>query len=535
MSQQIHRILAPKTSPTPSREAESKNRSGTSIWCNGREPCFRCRKDNVDCTYGKRQREAIADVLAENERLKKSNTEKDKLLQPITYSHDVEACISIVDKLKEDNKTRQDGLRLITSTQIKNNNFKIGDAPKEAVTMGLPNSGIGPAICPFCSCRLRPWSFPRYPSNSEMSANAIATLSAGGITYVRQLINFSTTWDFLPFCLICKVPFLHAYDTRSSDFCSTALVNALIALAIRVTTETENETGPSPANGIGSKQFFDNAERFLGDGRQPNHLPDIQAVGIMSIYKVTCGGIREAQTLAQLLWSGITDLCNRHPPEEENDTQYALACTTTYCGAVSLIRLIRLVACGQSFNLSNLVLEQDPIILDQSLCGLTSTCEDNGDLRFAGLGIDAHSSKLCGIHLIGAKIFQLTEWTYKNLSGLDATSKDVPLNRLISDFFTLQKGVAANTPSTLYIHMYYHFCLLVLFRPFSAQAILSLGQSYRNLFTLRRISGFVPYFISAADAYGRAVADSLSSVDAASVRILTLDDAVPIVSLELPR
>ncbi|KAL7903641.1 hypothetical protein GGI35DRAFT_465641 [Trichoderma velutinum] len=380
MSQQTHRILAPKTSPTPSTEAEPKSRSGTSIRvacqycrkkrlkCNGQEPCFRCRKDNVDCTYGKRQREAIADLLAENERLKKSNAEKDKLLQPITYSHDVEICIRIVDKLKEDNKSRQDVLRVITSTQIKNNHLKIGYAPKEAVTMGLANSGIGPAICPFCSCRLRPWSFPRYPSDSEMSANAIATLSAGGMstpaslpsssasgdtaktrtdnwmmlgldsTYVRQLINFSTTWDCLPFCLICKVPFLQAYDTGSSDFCSTALVNALIALAIRVTTETENETGLSPANGIRSKQFFDNAERFLGNGKQPNHLPDIQAVGIMSIYKITCGGIKEAQTLAQLLWSGITDLCNRHPPEEENDTQYVLARTTTYCGAVSLIR-----------------------------------------------------------------------------------------------------------------------------------------------------------------------------------------------------
>lgn len=64
--------------------------------------------------------------------------------------------------------------------------------------------------------------------------------------------------------------------------------------------------------------------------------------------------------------------------------------------------------------------------------------------------------------------------------------------------------------------MYYQFCLLLLFRPLvgvvpndslvqpqeicaqSAQAILSLAQCYDNLFTLRRVSGFIPYFVFAS-------------------------------------
>lgn len=64
--------------------------------------------------------------------------------------------------------------------------------------------------------------------------------------------------------------------------------------------------------------------------------------------------------------------------------------------------------------------------------------------------------------------------------------------------------------------MYYHFCLLCALRPFvnlakndsniqprkicrqAAQSILALAQSYDDLFTLRRVSGLIPYFVYAA-------------------------------------
>lgn len=53
----------------------------------------------------------------------------------------------------------------------------------------------------------------------------------------------------------------------------------------------------------------------------------------------------------------------------------------------------------------------------------------------------------------------------------------------------------------------------------SAQSILSLAQSYDNLFTVRRISGFVPYFVLAAGLYGLDMADSGSPMDPTYVRL----------------
>lgn len=85
--------------------------------------------------------------------------------------------------------------------------------------------------------------------------------------------------------------------------------------------------------------------------------------------------------------------------------------------------------------------------------------------------------------------------------------------------------------------IYYHFCLLVLFQPFlglaeddslirpseicaqSALSVLSLAQSYESLFTLRRVSGFVPYFVLTTGLFSRTSADASSSLETRYVRI----------------
>lgn len=78
--------------------------------------------------------------------------------------------------------------------------------------------------------------------------------------------------------------------------------------------------------------------------------------------------------------------------------------------------------------------------------------------------------------------------------------------------------------------MYYHFCLLCAFRPFvgltmentniqpheictqAAKSVLSLAQSYDDLFTLRRVSGFIPYFITASGLFSLGMEDAGSRV-----------------------
>lgn len=96
--------------------------------------------------------------------------------------------------------------------------------------------------------------------------------------------------------------------------------------------------------------------------------------------------------------------------------------------------------------------------------------------------------------------------------------------------------------------MYYHFCVLCAFRPFvslavgesdiqpheictqAAQSILALAQSYDDLFTLRRVSGLVPYFICASGLYGLGMIDSGSAMDPVHLRLR--DQTPPMIKFE---
>ena len=96
------------------------------IQCDGRQPCFRCQKAAAGCLYQKRQRGHITDLLAEIERLRKDNAEKDKLLEIIMFSHNVETCKNIIQNLKNGNKSRQD-VSAAMHSKIRCHSFQVGN------------------------------------------------------------------------------------------------------------------------------------------------------------------------------------------------------------------------------------------------------------------------------------------------------------------------------------------------------------------------------------------------------------------------
>jgi len=141
--------------------------------------------------------------------------------------------------------------------------------------------------------------------------------------------------------------------------------------------------------------------------------------------------------------------------------------------------------------------------------------------------------------LIAANLFQLTEWVYNIILSAEAdiyaASRDVKdvYERCLGwykDFFRLLAPDGGRSPFVLFVHMYYHFCLLCAFRPFvslsldgvdvypqeictqAVHSILALAQSYDDLFTLRRVSGLIPYFICASGLFSLAMEDGGSQV-----------------------
>lgn len=85
--------------------------------------------------------------------------------------------------------------------------------------------------------------------------------------------------------------------------------------------------------------------------------------------------------------------------------------------------------------------------------------------------------------------------------------------------------------------MYYHSCLLYMFRPFigltlkdprirpqdiciqATQSVLALAQAYDDLFTLRRVPGLMPYFVCASGLFALAMEDGGLVMDPVHLRV----------------
>ncbi|GJN78595.1 hypothetical protein PLIIFM63780_002104, partial [Purpureocillium lilacinum] len=140
-----------------------------------------------------------------------------------------------------------------------------------------------------------------------------------------------------------------------------------------------------------------------------------------------------------------------------------------------------------------------------------------------------YTAQISNPQLVPAKIFQLTEWVYKLLVRLPAATGDevVLIYRRCLDwyegFYVMLAADGSNSPFVAFVHMYYHSCLLSLFRPYvsmplsglhvhprdiclqAARSILGLSEAYVDTFDVRNLSPLVPYFVCASGLLSLAV------------------------------
>lgn len=158
--------------------------------------------------------------------------------------------------------------------------------------------------------------------------------------YVQDLFDALLTWEVLPFCIIYKDSFMRDYHLGLSRYCSSALVNALVALSTLMIVEVDKQARKPPAFRLGNEHFFDDAKAVLQNGRRKS-LPDFQALGILSLYKISSGCEMEARELAEAFVAGITEFYFRELSVvgvgEDEDARVRAA---TYCGAINLLRYV---------------------------------------------------------------------------------------------------------------------------------------------------------------------------------------------------
>lgn len=155
-----------------------------------------------------------------------------------------------------------------------------------------------------------------------------------------HLFDVLFTWDYLPLCLISKDAFLQDYHSRSDRFCSVALVHSIIALATQIVNEYSDEDGLLPSGWLSSKVFNDRAQEIVQNSKRPLSLPDIQAIGILSLYHLRRGREAEAEEFAKACVTAITELRQHEHLTGGEDERYTRSRANTYCGAVSLTRYV---------------------------------------------------------------------------------------------------------------------------------------------------------------------------------------------------
>ncbi|KAK1754718.1 fungal transcriptional regulatory protein [Echria macrotheca] len=536
--------------------------------CDGQSPCARCDEAGESCEYDHIRRESKGELRAETVRLRRDTAESDTLLRAVASIVDPYMCRRVLQGLMDGTITRQAVLQEFY--QESDSGGSTGPSP------GSAQSGSGPLHSASTSSfgQLRSWkscrpnihnidpsagkdveklklrgtilSLPPLPLDAYSSHAQTDTWTRTGWTkaHLRHLIDALRTWDYLPFCLFSEELFMRDYDSGATQYCSSALVHAILALATRLINESSDDTGLLPSGWKRSRVFLDEANGMLQTVRRLEGLPDIQALGMLSLYHLRCGRENEAHEVAKAFATSIRDLLV-NSPTAGGDQDYMRVRNITYCGAVTLTRMLAL-ASGRIFNIAEYTIQEDLFSIDQlpggGLRGIPNKQGRPGPTP--GLATDGNA-RPWDVQLIGASLFQLTEWVYQLImaaqTDVQAASDELPAvyKRCLNwytDIFSLQPPDAGRTPFVMFVHMYYHFCLLCAFRPFvsfvlnnsslkpheiciqATQSILALGQSYDELFTLRRVSGLIPYFICATGLFSLAMEEGGSEVDPVHLR-----------------
>lgn len=217
----------------------------------------------------------------------------------------------------------------------------------------FPNRNAARSSSPRSSIEL---SLPAAPNDAYAASLQRDTWTQTGWTraHIRHLFDVLSTWDNIAFSLLRKEEFLHDFEAGSSRFCSTALVNALLALSTRLINEKEDDSDILPSGWFGSRRFLLKANALLRSQGLRDRLPDIQSLGILALYHIRCGRENEARDLAESCASSVRALFSGNIAVDPLNEQYVKVQATTYCGAVSLLRYVwlHITLCGSVANSS---------------------------------------------------------------------------------------------------------------------------------------------------------------------------------------
>jgi len=126
------------------------------------------------------------------------------------------------------------------------------------------------------------------PEAPHPNANQGWTSVTSDGAFVEHLMALYFCWEYPTFASLNKEHFLEDMRGGNPRYCSSLLVNALLAVGCRFSTQPNSRTDPDDGNTAGD-HFFAEASRLLELETDRHSLTTIQALGLMSIREASCG------------------------------------------------------------------------------------------------------------------------------------------------------------------------------------------------------------------------------------------------------
>lgn len=114
---------------------------------------------------------------------------------------------------------------------------------------------------------------------------------------VQHLLSLYFCWEYPIFTLLSKEHFIEDFQAGRPRFCSSMLVNSLLALGCRFSRLPASRLNPSDPYTSGD-HFFEESRKLSLQEEDHHNVTTIQALGIMSIREASCGRDAEARRYA---------------------------------------------------------------------------------------------------------------------------------------------------------------------------------------------------------------------------------------------
>jgi hypothetical protein len=165
---------------------------------------------------------------------------------------------------------------------------------------------------------------------------------------IEHMFALYFCWEHPIFQTLSREHFLSDLQTGTHRYCSSLLVNAMLALGCRLSVQQDSQSS-SDAEHTSADRFFAEAKRLLAEKRPPL-LAAVQALGLMSLYEASSGRASESwffscQSIQMAIEMGLHIEIPIHDRLTAMEQEVR---TVTFWGAFSLHQSVYSVSCPLS-------------------------------------------------------------------------------------------------------------------------------------------------------------------------------------------